>query len=147
MGIISQKNKIKLRNIVIMIFLGIGFGTTYNFLYYPHNLTEFLEAITISIFIGISLGVVEEFLLKKYFQKISFYKVLLIRTVLYSLLISLILSLVLSIEIAFEKQISYGDALLFYFQSPLFKRDYFFTIVFVFIIIFTAQIIRFIGPE
>ena len=128
-----------------MIFLGIGFGVIYNFLFYPHNLTEYVEATSISIFIAISLGIVEEFLFKRIFQKIAFYKVLFIRTILYSLAITIILSLVLSIEIAFDEQISYFDAWVFYFQSPLFKRDYFFSLAFVFMIIFIAQIIQLIG--
>ena len=145
MSITSLENKIKFRNIIIMIFLGISFGVSYNFLFYPHNLTEYAEAISISIFIGISLGIVEEFLLKRIFQKIAFYKVLFIRTILYSLAITIILSLVLSIEIAFDEQIPYFDAWVFYFQSPLFKRDYFFSLAFVFMIIFIAQIIQLIG--
>lgn len=145
MRIKSQENKIKFRNILIIIFLGIGFGTTYNFLFYPHNLAEYSEAITISIFISISIGIVEEFLLKRIFQKIAFYKVLLTRTIVYSLAISIILGLVLSIEIAFDEQIPYFDALVYYFQSPLFKRDFFFSLAFVFMIIFIAQIVQLIG--
>ena len=73
MSITSLENKIKFRNILIMIFLGVGFGVIYNFLFYPHNLTEYAEAISISIFIAISLGIVEEFLFKRIFQKIAFY--------------------------------------------------------------------------
>jgi adenylate cyclase len=145
MSIISIENKLKFKNILIIIILGIGFGIMYNSLFYPHQFTEYLEAISIGIFIGIFLGVVEEFLLKRIFQKFAFYKVTLIRAFLYSLAISLILSLVLSIEITFEEQIPYSEALVFYFQSPLFKRDYFFSLAFVFMILFIAQIVQLIG--
>ena len=130
-----------------MIVIGIGFGATYNFLFYPHSVTEFAEAISISIIIGVLLGIIEEFILKSFFERISFYKVWLIRTLLYSALTCAILSLVLSIEIVFEEQISYPEALVFYFLSPLFKRDFLFTISFIFMIIFIVQIIQIIGIQ
>ena len=142
---ISQENKLKFRNILTMIIIGIGFGATYNFLFYPHNFTEFAEAIFISIIIGFMLGMVEEFLLKVFFQRISFYKVLLIRTILYSFLTCIILSFVLSIEIAYDKQLSYVNALKFYFLSPFFKRDYLFSITFIFMIILIVQVVQIIG--
>ncbi len=141
----AQENKIRVRNMLIIVLLSIGFGVAYNTVYYPPYFTEYLEAVTISILIGISLGMVEEFLLRKVFQEISFYKVLLIRTLLYSLLISLILSLVLSIEIAIDSQIPYTDAWISYLQSPLFRRDYFFSLTCVFIIIFGMQVVQLIG--
>jgi len=147
MSIISQENKIKIRNISILIFLGILLGTLYNYLYYPPKLIGYIEAISCSILICISIGIVQEFLLKKLFEKISFFKLLLLRTILYSFIIITILSLVLSVKISFDEQISYVDAVFFYFQSPLFKRDFIFAITFIFLVIFVAQIIQLIGMK
>lgn len=141
----SPENKIKFQNILLFIVIGLGFGLTYNFLYYPHTWTEFLEAGSISILIGIMLGTLEEFILKNLFARISFYKVLLIRTFLYSIFISIILALVLSIEIAFIEEISFGKALIEYFQSPMFTRDLSFSMTFVFLMIFIIQIIQLLG--
>lgn len=142
---IRQENKIKIRNISILIFLGILFGATYNYLFYPPKLIGYIEAISCTILICISIGIVQEYLLKKIFEKISFVRLLLLRTILYSFIIIAILSLVLSVKIAFDEQISYLDAMLFYFQSPLFKRDFIFSITFIFLVIFVAQIIQLIG--
>jgi len=139
------ENKIRIQNIILIIFISIIFGMLYNLFFYPHTLTEFLEAGSISIFIGLFLGVLEEYVFKKIFLRISFYKVLFIRTLLYSLLISIILSLVLSIEIALTEQINYSKALIQYIKSPLFQRDYIFSISIVFIILFIIQIIQLIG--
>ena len=51
----------------------------------------------------------------------------------------------MSIKISYDQQISYAEALVFYFRSPLFKRDFSFGISFVFIGIFATQIIQLIG--
>jgi adenylate cyclase len=139
------ENKIRFQNIILIILIAIIFGMLYNLFFYPSTLVEFLEAGTISIFIGLFLGTLEEFVFKKSFLRLSLYKVLLIRTILYSLLISIILSLVLSIELSFTEQISYSDALIQYLSSPLFRRDYLFSISFVFLILFIIQIIQLIG--
>ena len=139
------ENRIRFRNIILIILICILFGLLYNFSFYPHTLIEFLEAGTISIFIGLFLGMLEEFTFKKFFLKISFYKVLLTRTILYSLLISIILSFVLSIEISITEQISYPKALIQYIRSPLFQRDYLFSISFVFLVLFIIQVIQLIG--
>jgi len=145
MSVISQEIKIKIRNISILIFLGILFGTIYNYLYYPPILIGYIEAVLCSILICISIGIVQEFLLKKIFEKISFFKLLLLRTILYSFIIIIILSLVLSVKISIDEQISYVDAMFFYFQSPLFMHDFIFAITFIFLVIFVAQIIQLIG--
>ena len=145
MSLSSQENKLRYRNVAIMIVLGVVFGSAYNALYYPHTLTEYLEAVSISIFIGGSLGFAEEFLFKRFFHTIAFYKVLFIRTTLYSLFTCAVLSLVLSIEIAYDEELSYFNALIFYFRSPMFTRDYFFTIAFIFIMIFAVQVIQIVG--
>lgn len=141
----SPESKIKFQNILLFIVIGLGFGLTYNFLYYPHTFTEFLEAGSISILIGIMLGTLEEFVLKDLFARISFYKVLLIRTLIYSIFISFILTLILSIELAFIEEISYGMALIEYFKSPMFTRDLSFSMLFVFLMIFIIQIIQLLG--
>ncbi len=141
----SPENKIRIQNIILIILIALIFGMLYNLFFYPHTLTEFLEAGSISIFIGLFLGVLEEFVFKKIFLRISFYKVLIIRTLLYSLLICVILSLVLSIEISSIDRITYSEALVQYVRSPLFQRDYIFSISFVFLILFIIQIIQLIG--
>jgi adenylate cyclase len=145
MSILSIENKLKFKTILIVVSGGIAFGFIYNYLFYPHRFTEYLEAISSGMFIGLFIGIVEEFLLKRIFQKVAFYKVTLIRAFLYSLFISLTLSLVLSIEISIKEQISYSDALVFYFQSPPFMRDYFFSLAFVFIILVFVQFVQLIG--
>lgn len=139
------ENKIRFQNITLIIIIAIIFGILYNLFFYPPTLVEFLEAGTISIFIGLFVGILEEFTFKKLFLRIPLYKVMLIRTVLYSLLISIILSLVLSIESSFSEQISYLKALIQYLKSPLFRRDYIFSISFIFLILFIIQIIQLIG--
>ena len=141
----SPENSLRIQNITLFVTIGLGFGILYNFLFYPHTLTEFIEAASISIFIGIFLGSLEEFALKSFFTRIPFYQVLLIRTFLFSAIISLILSLVLSIEIAFDEGLTYFEALIFYFKGPLFLRDVAFSLGFVFLIIFIIQVIQLLG--
>jgi adenylate cyclase len=141
----SPEQKLKFQNILLIICIGLIFGLLYNYLYYPHNLTEFLEAGTISVLIGMMVGILEEFVFKETFQAISFFTVLLIRSFLYSLLTCLILSLVLSIEISSVEKISFSTAVLEYLKSPLFQRDFLFTSLFIILIIFLSQIILLIG--
>ena len=141
----QPERKLKFQNILLIIGIGLMFGLLYNYLYYPHSLTEFLEAGSISILIGLFIGILEEFVFKKTFGKISFLSVTVIRTLLYSLIISLILSFVLSIEISFIEQISYSDAVIQYLKSPLFKRDFLFSLIFIFLILFIFQVIQLIG--
>lgn len=130
-----------------MIFFGVCFGLAYNHFFYPHNLTEYLEAASIGIFLGIILGIAEEFWFYTWFRSIAFYKVLLIRVIIYSLAVSLSLSLVLAIEISFDEQITYFEALVFYLKTPLFERDYLFSLGFVFLIIFSTQLVQLIGVK
>ncbi len=139
------ETKLKVQNILLIICIGLVFGLLYNYLYYPHSLTEFLEAGSISILIGLMVGILEEFVFNKAFQAISFLYVLVIRSVLYSLLTSFILSLVLSIEIAVVENISYLAAVVEYLKSPLFQRDFYFTFIFIILIIFISQITLLIG--
>lgn len=141
----TPETKLKVQNILLIICIGLLFGLLYNYLYYPHSLTEFLEAGTISILIGLIVGMLEEIVLKKAFQSISFLSVLIIRSLLYALLTSFILSLVLSIEISSDEKISYPKAVLQYLKSPLFKRDFLFTSLFIILIIFISQTTLLIG--
>lgn len=141
----TPENKLKIQNILLIIGAGLAFGLLYNFLFYPHSLTEFLEAGIISILIGLMVGLLEEFAFKKIFQSISFVAVVVIRSLLYSLLTSTILCLVLSIEIAFTEQVSYGAAVIQYLYSPLFQRDFLFTSLFIILVIFISQITLLIG--
>ena len=143
----SPENKIKAGNILIIIGIGLCFGLTYNFLFYPHTLTEYLEAGSISIILGLVAGLLEEFVLVKAFRNWSFLSTLATRTILYSLLISLTLSMVLSIEIAFTEEISYGTALSQYLSGPLFRRDFIFSFVFLVFMLFSLQVILLIGKK
>ena len=70
--------KLKLQHILLIIGMGLLFGILYNFLFYPHTIVEYSEAISISILIGLMVGILEEFALKKLFQSIRFLFVLLI---------------------------------------------------------------------
>jgi len=121
------------------------FGLFYNYLFYPHSLTEFLEAGSISILIGLMAGFLEEYVFKRFFQTISFLTVSLIRSLIYSLLTSIILCLVLSIEISFVEQVSYPEAIVRYLRSPLFQRDFLFTFLFIMAILLVLEIILLIG--
>lgn len=139
------EKKLKIQNILLIVGIGLGFGLLYNYLFYPHSLTEFLEAGSISILIGLMVGILEEFAFKKAFQSISFLAVLIIRSVLYSLLTSIVLCFVLSIEIALVEQISYMEAVFQYLQSPLFRRDFLFSLFFILLMLFFFEVILLIG--
>jgi len=139
------ENKLKIQNILIIIGLGLIFGLIYNFLFYPHSLTEFMEAGSISVLIGLTVGILEQYVLKRLFQKISFLYVTIIRSLLYSLLTSIVLCLVLSIEISFIEQISYQKAVIQYLNGPLFQRDFLFTFLFIVLMLFFFEVILLIG--
>ena len=141
----TPETKLKAQNILLIICIGLVFGLLYNYLYYPHSLTEFLEAGTISILIGLIVGILEEYVFKRAFESISFLYVLIIRSLLYSLLTSFILSLVLSIEIAVVENISYASAVVKYLKSPFFQRDFFFTFFFIILLIFISRTTLLIG--
>ncbi len=137
--------KLKLQHILLIIGMGLLFGILYNFLFYPHTIVEYSEAISISILIGLMVGILEEFALKKLFQSIRFLFVLLIRTFIYSLLTCVILSLVLSIESYEIKNISYLAAVKEYLGGPLFERDFFFSFFFILLMLFITEVILLIG--
>lgn len=139
------ENKLKAQNILLIIGIGLIFGLLYNFLFYPHSLTEFMEAGSISVLIGLTVGILEEYVLKRAYQKISVLYVSIIRSLLYSLLTSIVLCLVLSIEISFLEQISYQKAVVQYLNGPLFQRDFLFTFFFIVLMLFFFQVILLIG--
>lgn len=141
----TPEKKLKVQNVFLIICVGFIFGMVYNYLFYPHSLTEFLEAGVISVLIGLMVGILEEFVFKKAFQSITFLSVLIIRSLLYSLLTSTILCLVLSIEISFTEKIGYLQAVAEYLRSPLFERDFIFTSLFIILVIFISQITLLIG--
>jgi len=141
----TPERKIKAQNIIIIIGIGFVFGLLYNFLFYPHVLVEFIEAGSISILIGLFVGILEEFVFIGVFKKVSFLMVTIIRSLLYTLLISIILCFVLSIEISFVEQISYTDAVIQYFNSPLFQRDLLYSFIFIILILIIIQVILLIG--
>jgi adenylate cyclase len=141
----TLETKLKLQNIFLIIGISLVFGVFYNYFFYPHTITEFLEASVIGLLMGLIIGILEEFTLKVFYQKKSIFQVTVIRAVLYSLLISVILCLVLSIEDSFIKQISYSSAVFQYLGSSLFQRDFLFSLNFIVIILFIVQIIQLIG--
>ncbi len=143
----KPESKLKIQNILTITGITLIIGLFYNFFFYPHTLNEFLEAGTISIILGLMVGVFEEFVLKRFFQKISSFFVTIIRTVLYSLIISIILCLVLSIEISFVQQITYYEAVTQYLYSTLFIRDFLFTLIAIIIILFISQVMELTGKK
>jgi len=134
-------------NIVIICLFGIAYGLVYNWFFYPHKFIEFLEAGTIGLFIGLLICFFELIVLRKTLSRLSFVKVLVIRTLLYALVIIIVLGLVLSVETAFEEDVSYGQALIMYFQSDLFVRDFWFSIIFVPFILVALQILQLFGAR
>jgi adenylate cyclase len=146
-AVVKPELKLKIQNILLIIGIGLLFGLLYNYLFYPHSLTEYLEAATISILIGLILGILEESVLKQVFRRISFLSVTIIRSILYSLLISIILAMVLSIETSFIEEISYRQAVDQYLTGPLFQRDFLFSFLFIVLILIQFQFIQLIGKR
>ncbi len=143
----KPESKLKIQNILAIIVIALFFGLLYNFFFYPHTLNEFLEAGSISILLGLVIGILEEFVLKQPFQKMSSFIATIVRAALYSLLISIILCLVLSIEISFIQQIGYSEAVNQYLFSSLFTRDFLFSLIFIIIILFISQIMELTGKR
>ncbi len=139
------ERKLKFQNVLIIIGIGLVFGLLYNYFFYPHSLTEFLEAGSISIILGFFVGILEEFVLKKFFKRKSFLTFSIVRALIYSLLTSIVLCLVLSIEISVVEQISYLMAVVQYLKGPLFQRDFLFAFTFIFMMLFILQIILLVG--
>lgn len=144
---LSPETRLKINNIFLIIFITLIFGISYNFFFYPHTLIEFIEAGSISVFLGLIIGLLEEFILKTFFERISALSLSIIRTIFYSLLISIILALVLSIEISIINDITYSTALGHYFMGLDFKRDLLFSLAFIIITLFIVQMIQFIGRK
>jgi len=143
----KPETKLKIQNIGAIIAISLIFGLLYNFIFYPHTLNEFLEAGTISIVLGLIVGVIEEFILKQAFQRMSSFIVSIVRAVLYSLIISIILCFVLSIEISFDQQITYFEAVTQYLYSALFIRDFLFTFIIISIVLFISQVMELTGKK
>ena len=141
----KPERKLSLQNILIIMGITMIFGLLYNYFFYPHTFLEFLEAGSIGIIMGLLIGILEEFVFKKAFHKISSLAVTVIRALLYSVLISTILALVLSIELAFENEIRYSEATVQYLLSAEYKRDFLFSLAFIAIALFLFQIIQLIG--
>ena len=141
----EPERKLKIQNILLIIGMTLVFGLLYNLFFYPHTFVEFLEAGSISVILGLLIGILEEFILKKAFHKISSLYVTLIRALLYSSLISVILALVLSIEISITEQINYYEAVIKYLSGELFQRDFLFSLGFIITVLFLLQIIQLIG--
>ncbi len=125
--------------------IGLSFGLLYNYFFYPHSLTEFLEAGTISVILSFVVWLLEEFVVTASVRHKSFLIASALRAVLYALLVSITLSLVLSIETAMVEGISYSEALLQYLVGPLFQRDFLFSFLFVVFMLFGLQILLLVG--
>lgn len=141
----KPETRLRIQNILIIMGISLIFGLLYNFFFYPHTLVEFSEAGSIGIIMGLLIGILEEFVFKKAFHRISSLAVTCIRALLYSFLISTILCLVLSIEISFVEKISYAKAVMEYLGSTSFQRDFLFSLSFILIALFLLQIIQLIG--
>lgn len=141
----TPERKLQVQNIFIIIGIALIFGISYNYLFYPHSVLEFIEAGSVSILIGLLVGILEEFVFARIFPKYSFLTITAIRTLIYSLLTSIILCFVLSIEISFIEKLSYSKAVLQYIISPLFKRDFIFSFTFIILMLFILQIILLVG--
>lgn len=141
----KPETKLRVQNILIIMGISLVFGLLYNFFFYPHTFVEFLEAGSIGVIMGLLIGVLEEFVFKKAFHRISSLAVTIIRALLYSFLISTILCLVLSIEISFVEQVSYAKAVIGYLASVQFQRDFLFSLSFILIALFLLEIIQLIG--
>ncbi|MDH3245044.1 MAG: adenylate/guanylate cyclase domain-containing protein [Saprospiraceae bacterium] len=142
---LSPENRLRFHNIGLILAIALLFGLSYNYLYYPHTLTEYLEAASISILIGMMVGIMEEYSFKKIFSRLPYLTVFMIRLSVYCLLVAAALGLVLSIEIALTEEIPYRTAIIEYFGSAMFTRDLAFSLVFVTLILFITQIIQLIG--
>jgi len=70
-----------------------------------------------------------------------------VRTILYSAVVTVSLSLVLSIEPATLGECSYGQCIVESLTGPLFLRDLVFSTIFVFLAVFTAQIVLLVGTR
>ncbi|MCL6272641.1 adenylate/guanylate cyclase domain-containing protein [Muricauda sp. 2012CJ35-5] len=125
--------------------ISMVFGLSYNYFFYSHTFIEFFEAGSIGVILGLLIGVLEEFVFKKAFHKISSLAVTIIRSLLYSLLISTILALVLAIENVFKYNTSYSEAVIQYLIGPEYRRDFLFSLSFIAITLFLLQIIHLIG--
>lgn len=139
--------KLKVQNVLIIIAICLLFGLLYNYLFYPHTITEFLEAGSISILIGLLVGILEQFVFLKLFKNKPFLSLTLFRAGLYSILTSLVLCAILSIEIALSDEITYGEAFMQYITGNLFLRDFAFTFAIIIVTLFSFQIILLIGKS
>ncbi len=127
---------------------GLVFGLAYNTLFYPHTLVEYLEAGTIGVLLGLAVGVAEQqTALRRWIQRHSFARAMVMRTVAYSLAVAMALALVLSIEPATLGACGYAACVAEYVGSPLFARDLVFSTAFTFASSFLAQLVLLVGPR
>ncbi|HEU5208936.1 MAG TPA: adenylate/guanylate cyclase domain-containing protein [Longimicrobiales bacterium] len=127
---------------------GIMFGILYNTLFYPRTLVEYLEAGTIGLLLGTAIGLAEhQTSLRRWFQRHSFARAILIRTLAYSFGVALTLSLVLSVEPATLGECEYAACVAAYLGSPPFARDLVFSTAFAFSASFLAQLVLLVGPR
>lgn len=140
--------RVILEGIAPFVAAGLLFGILYNTLFYPRELIEYVEAATIGSVLGLIAGLVEQQpYLRRWFQDRSFGLTIVVRTLAYSLSVALVLSLVLAIEPALTGECRYVECVMSFVRGPVFARDLLFSTAFVFIAVFSAQVVLLVGTR
>lgn len=143
-----RRARIVLEGVAPFVVAGLLFGILYNTLFYPHAFLEYVEAATIGSVLGLIAGLAEQQPhLRRWFQERSFGLTIVVRTLAYSVSTALVLSLVLSIEPALNGECRYANCVVDFVRGPLFARDLLFSTAFVFIAVFTAQVVLLVGTR
>lgn len=142
------RRRVLLEGVAPFALAGLAFGLAYNTLFYPHTLVEYMEACTIGVLLGLAVGAAEQHTaLRRFIQRHSFARAMMMRTAAYSLAVAMALALVLSIEPATLGACGYPVCVADYVGSPLFARDLVFSTAFTFASSFLAQLVLLVGPR
>lgn len=126
---------------------GILFGLLYNTVFYPRTFVEYAEAATIGLLLGVTAGVAEQTALLGWLQRLPFGLSMALRAVVYVLAVTITLSLVLSVEPASLGECAYVDCVGAYLRGPLFVQDLGFSALFLFPVVFLAQVVLLVGTR